>query len=48
MKRAEVWEHKPEVGKILLFPGWLKHGINTNNTDNIRISLSFNICFKTN
>jgi len=45
---SEVWEHKPQVGKILLFPGWLKHGIRTNNTDNVRISLSFNICFKTN
>ena len=48
MNIAEVWEHKPQVGKILLFPGWLKHGIKTNNTDNIRISLSFNIYFKTN
>ena len=39
------WEHKPMVGKLLLFPGWLSHGIQTNQTDNERISLSFNINF---
>ena len=39
-------QHKPQEGKILLFPGWLKHGVKTNNTDNTRISLAFNICFK--
>ena len=37
----------PEVGRILLFPGWLKHGVETNRTDDDRISLSFNISFKT-
>jgi uncharacterized protein (TIGR02466 family) len=39
------WDHKPEEGKILLFPSWLKHGIKTNTTDNARISLSFDIRF---
>ena len=38
-------EYKPEVGNIMLFPGWLMHGIQTNTTDNERISLSFNISF---
>jgi uncharacterized protein (TIGR02466 family) len=33
----------PEEGKIILFPGWFKHGIKRNNTDETRISLSFNI-----
>lgn len=42
---AQRWNHKPEVGKLLLFPGWLRHGISTNNTDNTRISISFNITF---
>ena len=32
-------------GIILLFPGWLRHGVQTNETDNTRISLSFNIYF---
>ena len=42
---GETWEHKPQEGKILLFPGWLRHGVRTNETDNTRISLSFNIYF---
>jgi len=36
-------EVKPEVGKILLFPGWLDHGVRTNKEDSERISVSFNI-----
>jgi uncharacterized protein (TIGR02466 family) len=36
---------KPEVGKLLLFPGWLEHGVQTNTTDNERVSVSFNIHF---
>ena len=34
----------PEGG-ILLFPGFMKHGIQTNTTDHDRISVSFNILF---
>tara|TARA_B100000427_G_scaffold195732_1_gene162706 strand:+ start:58 stop:606 length:549 start_codon:yes stop_codon:yes gene_type:complete len=30
-------------GTMILFPGWLKHGITTNTTDVDRLSLSFNI-----
>jgi len=37
---------KPEVGKIILFPGWMPHGVTTNITDNERISISFNILFE--
>jgi uncharacterized protein (TIGR02466 family) len=51
-EHAHVFEHlpawhssKPEVGKIILFPGWLRHGTRTNTTTNERISLSFNIVF---
>lgn len=33
-------------GDILLFPGWMDHGVETNNTDDDRISLSFNISFR--
>lgn len=40
------WTHTPKEGKILMFPGWLSHGVTTNNTDNNRKSLSFNIYFK--
>tara|TARA_B100000287_G_scaffold413696_1_gene445485 strand:- start:68 stop:643 length:576 start_codon:yes stop_codon:yes gene_type:complete len=41
-----TWKHSPTEGKILLFPGWLKHGVHRNNSDDIRISISFNIFFK--
>jgi uncharacterized protein (TIGR02466 family) len=44
-KYAVRWEHKPIVGKLLLFPAWLKHGVTTNITDSHRSSLSFNIFF---
>ena len=37
--------HQPQEGKMILFPGWLQHGVNVNNTDNIRMSLAFNIRF---
>ena len=40
-----VSEHKPAIGKLMLFPGWLEHGVGTNMTDNNRISISFNIYF---
>lgn len=35
--------HKPVDGKLILFPAWLRHGIETNTTDSDRISISFNI-----
>ena len=37
--------YKPEPGKLLLFPGWLEHGVQTNTTDHERVSVSFNIHF---
>ena len=35
--------HKPIVGKLVLFPSWLGHRVGLNTTDNLRISVSFNI-----
>ena len=34
-----------KLGGLILFPGWLKHGINMNNSDEERISVSFDITF---
>ena len=34
---------RPAVGKIVLFPGWMKHAVNKNATDSERISISFNM-----
>lgn len=36
----------PVVGGLLMFPGWLQHGVQTNMTDSKRISLSFNVYLK--
>jgi uncharacterized protein (TIGR02466 family) len=33
----------PSEGLLLIFPSWLTHRVNVNNTNNERISLSFNI-----
>ncbi len=33
---------QPKVGKIVLFPGWLSHCVEVNNTQDSRISISFN------
>ena len=37
----------PSVGLLVLFPGWLRHGVSTNYSDSTRISISFNVNFKT-
>lgn len=42
---GQRWIHGPKEGKILLFPGWLDHGITTNPTDETRISLAWNVYF---
>ena len=41
----DAHRYPPEAGRLLLFPGWLKHGVHTNETKNIRYSVSFNIDF---
>jgi uncharacterized protein (TIGR02466 family) len=38
--------YKPEVGLMLLFPSWLMHGVETNMSEENRISMSFNIGMK--
>ena len=43
--KKESWIHQPRIGKMLLFPGFLKHGIFRNETNDKRISFSFNIFF---
>ncbi len=35
--------YKPHVGTMLLFPSWLLHGVDMNRSEELRISLSFNI-----
>ena len=38
----------PNEGEIIMFPGWLNHGVETNDTDEDRCSISFNILFDRN
>ena len=38
--------YKPEVGKLILFPPWLEHGVQKNSTEGERVSVSFNIVFE--
>lgn len=45
-KYAHPWIHKPEIGKIIIFPSWVLHYVTKNLTNNERNSLSFNIHFK--
>jgi uncharacterized protein (TIGR02466 family) len=33
----------PEVGRLIIFPSWVKHGVNQNTSNDERISISFNI-----
>jgi len=39
----EAITYAPKVGRILLFPSWLTHRVNVNNTDSDRISIAFNL-----
>ena len=36
------WIYPVETGKIFIFPSWLRHGVLENETDEYRISISFN------
>lgn len=33
----------PEEGRLYVFPGWLEHGVEENQSDQDRVSLSFNV-----
>jgi len=35
----------PEQGGLILFPGWLRHGVHRNTSDHTRMSVSFNLTF---
>jgi hypothetical protein len=34
---------EPVSSKLILFPGWLPHGVERNTTEEDRISISFNV-----
>jgi len=41
-KREEIIS---SVGMLILFPGWFQHGVRVNDSDDPRVSMSFNINF---
>jgi len=44
-KILDTVTYKPEEGKMVLFPGWLNHTVSENDTNDERISVSFNVYF---
>lgn len=34
---------RPEEGRLYVFPGWLEHGVDINQSDADRVSISFNV-----
>ena len=40
------YSYPPQVGKIIMFPGWCPHSVGRNNSDHDRMSLSFNMAVK--
>ena len=42
-KNAGRVSYGTEEGRVLMFPGWLYHGVTTNTDDEDRVSISFNI-----
>ena len=41
LKETKTFE--PENGRFIIFPSWLKHGVDTNTSNFERVSLSFNL-----
>jgi uncharacterized protein (TIGR02466 family) len=42
---ADAVAHVAEAGLLLIFPSWLKHGVEPNLSDEERVSISFNYVF---
>lgn len=40
---AEEVRMRAEEGRIYIFPGWLEHGVEVNESDQDRVSISFNV-----
>ena len=34
---------KPEAGRMYIFPGWMEHGVEMNESDQDRVSIAFNV-----
>lgn len=45
-KNLNFFNYTPKAGEAVLFESWLRHEVNQNNTDELRISISFNYDWK--
>jgi uncharacterized protein (TIGR02466 family) len=36
-------QYQPEEGKIIMFPSWLEHAVYANKSNDVRISIAFNV-----
>lgn len=41
--KEQIYDIMPITGKMVLFPGWLRHQVLTNHSQNERISIAFNL-----
>jgi len=44
---ANTFKSSPKPGKLIIFPAWLYHYVNTGTSDTDRISIAFNTAFET-
>lgn len=47
-RAAQTLEIESEEGKLLVFPSWLQHAVQSNNSNEDRVSLSFNMIARQN
>jgi Putative 2OG-Fe(II) oxygenase len=40
---GKILRVQPDVGDLILFPGWLTHGVSATMTSQARVSISFNL-----
>lgn len=40
---AEEVRMRPEAGRMYIFPGWLEHGVEVNESEEDRVSIAFNV-----
>ena len=46
VKNAATMKFLPQAGKLILFPSFIKHYVEPNENDDLRISIAFNIGFE--
>ena len=45
---SQIWSLESSENTLLIFPSWLDHYVETNESDEDRISISFNVCARYN